>query len=142
MMKRSIIISIKKNFSTAIIDGKKIIELRKRIPKEKLPLNFFIYETKPTQSIVAMVKVRKVEEIDILNPRSSIIKKAYISNIEFHNYFKTHSFGYALEISQVKKLTYPIPLREIKKIINGFVPPQSFRYIDSNQAEEILRRGK
>lgn len=124
-----ILLSIKPEFVDQIFKGKKKFEYRKSIFTNKEVSSVVIYATMPVGRIVGEFSISNIlmdtpEEIWINTKKESGISKTF-----YDSYFENRSKAYALEIGVLKKYDSPINPYEI---IKGFVPPQSFRYLNED----------
>lgn len=62
-MSKAILISIKPKYVAAILNGKKTIEIRKSVPKVKLPIDVYIYCTKGKYEMGKFNSDKKYHEI-------------------------------------------------------------------------------
>lgn len=122
---RTILLSIKPEYSSRIFEGTKKYEFRKHLAKKKVN-KIIVYSSYPEQHIIG-----EVEVIDMLSLKPTPLweatkNKAGISRAKFRAYFKGCENAYAYKLGKFKKYDKPKTLFEfgIKH------PPQSFLYID------------
>jgi predicted transcriptional regulator/DNA-binding XRE family transcriptional regulator len=131
---RDVVLSIKPEYSSAILEGRKTVELRRRfstqIPRGTLA---FIYSTTPDRAIVGTARISDV----CRKPVAAIWKKhsqhACIKKTDFDSYFAGVHEGYVLHFEDVRSLKRIVSLQELRERFS-FEPPQSFLY-----AKPILR---
>ncbi len=124
-----VILSIKPKYVEAILRGEKKYEFRKNIFKNRNINYIYIYSSSPVKKIVAIFNVGDIIED---NPKALWDKCKDLSGLEdkeFFRYFVDNKKGFAIEIDNLEKLKTPI---DPKKIMPGFVPPQSFCYVSSS----------
>lgn len=126
--KRDIVISIKPNYSSKILDGVKTIELRRRFPLALAAgATAYIYSTSPEMALLGAIKIENVERLEL----SALWKKygrfASIKKFDFDEYFSGLEEGFALKLSTPCRFTRPLTLLELKERF-GFKAPQSFFY--------------
>lgn len=125
-----IIMSIRPKFAQAIIDGSKLYEYRKTIPKRHNIKKVYVYASKPIKGIVARFIIKKVicdtpqKVWELTHEHSGISEK------EFFDYFRGRDKVYALHIENVLKFDMPI---DPKSIFNSFTVPQNYVYIENNE---------
>ena len=127
-----LLISIKPQYAKKIFNGEKTVELRKSAPRKVSKGSYLlIYVTSPIKELWG---VCKIENIIKDNPKllwQSIGKKTGISKQEFQDYYKENNNAYGIELKEVKNLLKnSIKLDSLKNMIPGFMPPQTYRYID------------
>ncbi|GAK93205.1 hypothetical protein JCM19298_1924 [Nonlabens ulvanivorans] len=56
-----------------------------------------------------------------------------ITKLEFNNYYKENTNAFGIKIKEVKSLfNHSIKLDNLKMLIPGFIPPQTYSYIDKS----------
>ncbi|MDM1043948.1 ASCH domain-containing protein [Myroides sp. 1354] len=124
-----ILLSIKPEFVEQIFKGKKKFEYRKSIFANHEVSSVVIYSTMPVGRIVGEFSISQVlmdtpEQIWRDTKQKSGITKTF-----YDLYFENRNKAYALEIGELTEYKTPINPYEL---IDGFVPPQSFRYLNEN----------
>lgn len=124
-----ILLSIKPEFVEQIFKGKKKFEYRKSIFANQEVSSVVIYSTMPVGRIVGEFSISQVlmdtpEQIWRNTKQKSGITKTF-----YDLYFENRNKAYALEIGELTQYKTPINPYEL---IDGFVPPQSFRYLNEN----------
>ena len=126
------LLSIRPNFASAILNGEKRFEFRRRkfAPSVKVVL---VYATIPVRQVVAEFEVRSVITggLDSLWRRTRNF--AGIEKKVFLEYFKGVQIGHAIEIGKVKR--YKEPYCPIEKL--GIRPPQSFAYVSGARSVSV-----
>lgn len=122
-----VLLSIKPKYVKSILKGEKQYEFRKAIFRNRAINRIFIYSSAPVKRIVALFEI-----ITILEDHPAVIwdqvrYHAGINDAEFFSYFAGRERGYAIGIGNLREFDTPLnPRAEIP----GFVPPQSYCYID------------
>ncbi len=123
-----IILSIKPEFAEKILNGEKLFEFRKQVPKKKISW-VFIYASSPYKKIIGRFRVN-----NILNGTPEEIwnlcgSQGGIDQERFFEYCGNNETIYGFEISDVIKFETPInPYEED----SNFNAPQSFAYFDNH----------
>lgn len=126
----SIILSIKPKFTDLILNGQKTIEMRTKIGKKFTnEQDVVIYSSSPKKAIVAIAKIKKIENLDKYEVEEHHLKKVCISRDFFNEYMKNRDTCYLIELKDLKKLKSPLILDDLRK--KGFIAPQSFCYASS-----------
>jgi predicted transcriptional regulator len=126
------LLSIRPNFASAILNGEKRFEFRRRKFAQSVKV-VLVYATIPVRQVVAEFEVRSVISggLDSLWRRTrnfaGIEKKVFLA------YFKGVQIGHAIEIGKVKR--YKEPYCPIKKL--GIRPPQSFVYVTGARSMSV-----
>lgn len=121
-----VLLSIKPEFVNRIITGEKQFEYRKRVFKEDVD-TVVVYSTKPVGKIIGEFTI---DEIISDSPEKLWDKtKNYsgISKDSFMEYFTNKEKAFAFKIKDFIKYDEPI---NPKMLIENFVPPQSYMYLD------------
>lgn len=123
----NVILSIKPKYANAIIDGSKLYEYRKVLPKNTDIDRVYIYASKPIMAIIgeftigAIISDTPQKVWKLTHENGGITKK------QFFDYFKGHSVAHAIKIEGVTELVTPI---DPKQVIKDFTAPQNYRYLD------------
>jgi len=132
---RDVVLSIKPVYSEKILEGRKTVELRRRFPVSAPDGTLaYIYSTSPVKAIVGTAEIKKVLKLSVEDIWNRFESHASIERDNFDQYFEGLDFGYALVFDQVRALSRPWPLDELRERFS-FEPPQSFLY-----AKRDLRR--
>lgn len=142
MTDRALVLSLRRRFARAIIDGSKTVELRRR-PINALPgTTVILYESSPTMAVVGTATLADVE---VLRPYTAW--RRYRSTLgltwtEFMEYLDGTDQAHLLRLDDVKELIRPLTLETLRASA-PFHPPQSFRYLssaDPRELHQLLRR--
>jgi predicted transcriptional regulator len=126
-------------YAEAILLGLKTVELRRTRPRVAIPTDALIYASSPTRALVGTCRVESLEELPIALLWKRTGTLASITYADFHAYFDGVASGFALHLSSVHRLASPIGLTRLRENIDGFNPPQSFRYLPVNDSNQLLR---
>ncbi len=127
---RDVLISIQQDYVSKILNGKKTIELRKKPFPANGGVRIWIYSTSPTSAIEATAFVTTVETDTPENIWKKYQNKCGISKDDFDAYFSGSTEAYALHLSNARRLDRKMKLEDIKKLSEGFTPPQYYRYVE------------
>jgi type I restriction enzyme, S subunit len=122
-----ILLSIKPRYVKSIIEGEKRYEFRKTIFKNREINQVFIYSSSPVKKIVAAFEIGGIFEDHPVDLWDIVKDHAGIDDRDFFEYFKGRSRAFAIEIENLQEFSAPLDPWET---IPGFVPPQSYCYID------------
>jgi type I restriction enzyme S subunit len=122
-----VLLSIKPKYVKAIMDGSKEYEFRKQIFKNRSAKIAYIYASAPMKKIVGYFCPSEIVE----GPPDYLWEQFWdvsgISEPEFFEYFAGKKNGFAIRIDDLERYRTPFDPREV---IDSFVPPQSFCYVD------------
>ena len=125
-MSKAILISIKPRFVADILNGKKVLEIRKTFPKCKCPIDVYIYCTKSNYlgfisksqigKVVAKFTLNKVKAVSIWDEYldSETLGPACLDAYEFDAYTKGQ-VGYAWHIDDLVIFDQPMELHKFYK---------------------------
>jgi type I restriction enzyme S subunit len=122
-----VLLSIKPKYVKSILEGEKQYEFRKAIFRNPSVNRIFIYSSAPVKRIVALFEISRIIEDHPSALWDQTRDHAGINDEEFFSYFAGRSRGYAIGIENLREFDTPIDPREE---IPGFVPPQSYCYVD------------
>lgn len=122
----NILFSIKPKYVKHIKEGTKKFEFRRRIFKKEIE-NVIVYSSAPDQLIAGYFKYSGFLQGTPLEIWSKCKNYAEISEVDFFEYFKDSSIAFAIKIDDFICLDTK---HRPQDVVDGFVPPQSFRYIE------------
>jgi type I restriction enzyme, S subunit len=128
-----VLLSIKPRYVKSIIDGEKRYEFRKKVFRQTDVSRVYIYSSSPIKKIVASFEIGDILEDHPVDLWENVKGYAGIDDRDFFDYFAGKSRAFAIEIQDLQELPEPIDPRET---IPGFVPPQSYCYVDGVKLEE------
>ncbi|WP_419865083.1 ASCH domain-containing protein [Candidatus Poriferisodalis sp.] len=133
-----LVLSLKPRYASAIVSGAKTIELRRTRPRIATPTLALIYSTRPVMSLVGTCRVDSIESQSLRDLWCLASSRAGISRREFHEYFSGLSEGIALHLSDAQRAETPVSLAQLRRLVDGFRPPQSFGYLSADDSGRIL----
>ncbi len=122
-----VLLSIKPKYVRSIIEGGKRYEFRKTIFKNREIDLIYIYSSSPVKKIIGSFEVGGILEDHPRELWDNVKEYAGIDDRDFFSYFEGKSRAFAIEIQNLQEFNDPIDPYET---IPGFVPPQSYRYMD------------
>ena len=131
-----VMVSLKPEFAKAVAEGRKTVELRRRFPTVAPGAWLVIYATQPVGAVVGISRIECVESRSVSSIWRKHRSRAAISKPKFHSYFAAQTHGYAVLLGEYEPVG-PIASGEVKQIIPGFCPPQSWRYLDFHALEAL-----
>lgn len=132
-----VLLSIKPEYVRKIFAGTKKYEYRKCIFTKHVD-KVVVYATKPVGLIVGEFSVEEVLVEDPATLWKETHEASGVSKVFFDQYFEGRSRGYALKVSSPQLYDEPIDPFEL---FAPFIPPQSFKYIDTEAEEKNLSFG-
>lgn len=135
-----ILLSIKPQHAQAIYSGQKSMELRKNRPWKPLPWTILIYESAPVKAITGSMFIERVVDQSPHFVWENHGPKTAISQGEFMAYYLDCYRAVGWEVRYYRKYRTPIPLEECRVRVEGFHPPQSWRYLSDQEWNTITNK--
>ena len=131
-----LLLSVHPEHSNNILNGSKLVELRRVRPKVKCGDTVIVYSSSPEKSIVGIVTVRKVIEKPLEQLWMEVEDKAKVSYEKFSSYFSGLSTGCGIFLYEGFRYSETsISLERLRKSWKNFHPPQSYRYLKEHEIE-------
>ncbi|HWA04642.1 MAG TPA: helix-turn-helix domain-containing protein [Rhizomicrobium sp.] len=136
--RRDLVLSIKPEYSTEIVSGRKTVELRRRFSPNIEPGTIaLIYESSPTRALTGVASIAEV----LHGPTNTIWKRfgdqACIRRSDFDSYFAGAKTGFAIKLRGARPLKRALELQELRDRFR-FEPPQSFLYAPPELRKALL----
>lgn len=134
---RAVLLSIKPKYADLILSGFKRVEFRRSWAAEGVGM-IVLYSSAPVQKIVGMVEVA---EVVVASPtalwKTCTDMGGGLTRQELRTYFAGKSKGVAVLLGRV--FSPPKSLAP-SDVIDNFVPPQSFRYLDASEFAKLEKK--
>lgn len=122
-----VLISIKPEYASAIVEGRKQVEFRKRVFSDTVE-RAFVYSSSPVKRILGSFAIKHIEKGTPNYIWERYSKCGCISKSKYYDYFQNHNVAFGIEI--LKFDSYRLSLNPFC-IDSKFRAPQSFCYIDN-----------
>ncbi|KAA6204393.1 MAG: hypothetical protein DU429_07490 [Candidatus Tokpelaia sp.] len=135
-----ILISVRKDFARAIVNGDKKIEFRRRASEEAFRpgTTLYIYSTVPDCAVIGSAEVAKFESLTVENlTAAEYLQSGCIGEGELRDYFIGVTSGYAIHLCNPLRFGRRVLLKDIPARA-PLRPPMSYTYIDES-AQAYLR---
>jgi predicted transcriptional regulator len=131
--RRVALLSIHPRFATAILNGEKQVEFRRRAPSSDTS-HVIVYATAPVKRIVGWFRVEgfEAEPPSVLWDRFGDV--GGVEPDEFARYYAACDRGIAICVADVERVEPPAPIDAVGADV---CPPQSFRYINWSVFEAL-----
>jgi predicted transcriptional regulator len=130
----AILLSVKPKFANLIVEGSKLVELRRTIPAQAVG-TVAIYSSSPVQSIVALADVKEIIEASASKLWTiSRDNGGGLTRDELMVYFDSKKTGFAFMLENVR--VYSQPVKPVK-VFTPFSAPQSFRYLTTKELKKL-----
>jgi predicted transcriptional regulator len=140
-MSNAAILSIKPIYANQILTGTKTIELRKSSMGLTASDVVLVYSSAPEQRFAFWFRIHRVEPLSVSEMWKRYEPVLGINHEDYAAYFGDLDTAVGLHVGEVHPLN-PIPLREIEKVVDGFVPPQGLIWLrdDCGRFEKLLTK--
>lgn len=133
---KTVMMSIKPQFSNRIMSGKKTIEFRKVCFADNVT-KVYIYSSSPQKRIIGYFDIDKIVRDSPKNLWKKYSKRGCIEEDNFYRYFHEKQYGYGICIRRFVKLRQEVELDDVFDREIKVRPPQNYCYIDN---VVVLRR--
>lgn len=131
----SLLISVHPKYADKIFAGEKTVELRKVRPKVTSGDIVLLYASSPTMALVGGFEVDSLIENTPAALWNKVKKSAGLTKDEFSDYYNGSSNAYGIFIKKPWYFETPMALQNLRKKLDGFHPPQSYRYVSMQEAQ-------
>ncbi|GAA0986256.1 hypothetical protein GCM10009551_037580 [Nocardiopsis tropica] len=128
-LERAAVMSIHPQYASAIMQGKKTIEFRKRRLASDIS-TVWVYATAPIKRIVGSFTIKSTVELTPEAMWKEYGTSGCIDEDAFFAYYQSGQTAIGLLVEEFAPLDRPVLLGEI---LPSGVPPQSFAYVDNYQ---------
>lgn len=136
---RMVVLSIKPKFAEAILAGVKTVELRRSEPKIVVPTRALLYACTPVKALVGACIIDSVRSTDLATLWHEYGSRSDLRHREFRHYFRGVGRGTVLMLTQPRAFSRQIALEGLRARPEGFRPPQSYAYIDTETGDRLIR---
>jgi predicted transcriptional regulator len=133
MTQKAMMISIRPIYAEKIFNGTKCVELRRVKPNLNSGDVVVVYVTSPIKQVWGKFIVSRVIQKPTRQLWDLVQFSAGITKSEFDKYFQGISDGYGIFLQSASLNKSYISLDEIRKNWIGFHPPQSYRYLSTQE---------
>lgn len=137
MTRDALLLSIRPEYANKIFDGTKTVELRRTRPRLEAGGRVLVYVSTPVKALVGMFEVGRVMEAHPSLLWSHVREHAGITRWQFDHYFIGADRAYGIFLTSPRQLPMPIELGHLRELIEGFVPPQSYRYLTHDEVRLV-----
>lgn len=140
MTDRALLLSVAPEFAEKIAAGSKTVELRRRFPLVPAGTWIYFYATLPVGALVGRAQVVEIDEDTPSALWGRHQGAAGLSRERFDAYFASRDHGYAVRLARFEPLE-ALDLSGLRAALPGFVAPQSYRYLSTDQQASIGHGG-
>jgi predicted transcriptional regulator len=123
------LISLEERFAEGILNGTKLVELRRRSMRLEPGTTVWFYVKVPVGQVIGSARVHSTHAL-----APSTLWRRYgdvsgLSRAEFFDYFAGVDRAFALVLNQPKRLEIGVSLQALRKLNGSFQPPQFFQHL-------------
>jgi predicted transcriptional regulator len=134
-----ILISLAPEYTRAILEGRKTVDLRRRRLHVSEGTRIWIYSKTPAARIEATAYVKEICEDDPGGLWSEFGGASGMSRADFDRYFSGCSQGCAIVLDGVRGVVPALGLATMKSEVAGFHPPQFFKRLGTQELRVLLQ---
>lgn len=138
--KNDILISVRPQHVAAMLSGEKTVELRRRPVRAPIGTTVWIYETVPAGRLRIVAQLAAIEESSPDSLWRRHRSRVGITRDAFSSYFEGSERACALVLREVRPLSRPPKLPELRSALGEFVAPQFYRKLAQDGPELALYR--
>jgi len=136
------LVSIRPEFAELIFRGEKTVELRRVRPKQIRHGDWaIVYVSSPIKALVGIFQIDEIHEGHIEDLWGRLSDRVGVSKKVFEKYYSGKKMGVGIGVGCTEKLREPVTLPELRKRMDTFCPPQSFRYLTIEQLKMLKLTG-
>ena len=135
-----IVMSIRDEYLTMIMNGDKTIELRRKAVNVPPGSRIWLYAKWPVAHISACATVQRVVTASPAVVWSLYRSAVGITRDEFDSYFEGSLSACAILLENVRCVVPALKLDDLRSCLNGFHPPQFFKKLNQGSPELLLLR--
>lgn len=125
---RTLLLSLRPRYATAILAGTKTIEIRRRPVIASAGTPIILYASSPQMAVVGTARLSGTTVCPPDEGWRHHHREFGLSRDEYEAYLDGAANAHLLHLTAVNRLNEPLPLRHLREQA-PFQPPQSFRYI-------------
>lgn len=124
------LISLEERFAEGILNGTKLVELRRRPMRLSVGTTIWMYVKVPVGKVTGSAVIGSMHS---LAPTTLWRRYGDVSGLrkaEFLQYFEGNKQGFVLVLEKPKRLSCPVTLTRLRQLNGTFQPPQFFQHLD------------
>ena len=130
------VMAVYPEYATAILDGRKTVEIRRRVPSLSCGTRLWLYATRPASGIVGCVTVEMMIRASVHELWERFHAGVLIDRAKFDCYFSGLADGIALSLASPVEI-HPIPLVELRKVREHFHPPRVLTFLSASESVRL-----
>ena len=134
----TVLLSVRPRFANGLLDGTKTVEIRRGRAHIERGATCLLYSSSPERALVGLVEV---DQAHVGTPSTLWTRWGDLTGLarcEFDEYLRGRLEATAIVIRSAQRLPTPVPLDELRGRQNGFVTPQSYRFLAEQERRALL----
>jgi predicted transcriptional regulator len=132
------IISIHTIYANAILEGRKTIETRRRVPELSSGTQLWIYATRPTGAVIGVATIQTVDKATPATIWKMHRSGIGIDHASFRAYFNGAQEAVAISLAEARRVG-PITIDQLRRIRSGFHPPRVLIRLTTSEAKALRK---
>lgn len=128
------LISLEERFADGILNGEKLVELRRRPMRLTVGTTIWMYVKVPVGKVIGSAQVQSLHTLAPATLWKKYGGVSGLSRAEFFDYFLGVERGFVLLLSNPSRLPMPLSLERLRWLNDRFQPPQFFIHLASDGA--------
>ena len=131
---RHALISLEERFAEDILNGSKLVELRRRPMRLEIGTTVWMYAKVPVGKVIGSAQVRSLHTLSLNTLWRKYGGVSGLKRVEFFDYFAGIEKGFVLVLDKPRRISSPLSLEQLRSLESGFQPPQFFHHLASDGA--------
>jgi predicted transcriptional regulator len=134
----TVLLSVRPRFANGLLDGTKTVEIRRGRAHIEPGATCLLYSSSPERALVGVVEVDNAHVGTPSTLWNRWGKLTGLARCEFDDYLRGRHEATAIVIRSARRLSAPVPLDELRGRQDGFVTPQSYRFLAEQERRALL----
>jgi len=133
-----VLLSVQPRFASALLDGSKTVEVRRRRAHIADGAVCLLYASSPTCALVGALRVATTEVGSAETLWSRYGDAMGLARGEYERYLDGAAQPCAIIVAATAAFSQPVRLPELRRRSRAFVAPQSYRFLSQHEAGSLL----
>lgn len=135
---RPVLLSLRPRFADALLNGTKTVEVRRRPMRLDAGTLCLLYASAPIHALTGAIIVASVDHGAPSELWRRHGPRMALTRDEYHDYLDGRSSAGVLVVTAPVTFHAPVPLAELRRRLESFVPPQSYRFVRDGELRALL----
>lgn len=133
-----VLLSVRPRFASALLDGSKTVELRRRRAHIADGALCLLYASSPTCALVGALRVATTDVGSAETLWSRYADAMGLAREEYERYLDGAAQPCAIVVAATASFAQPVRLADLRRRSRAFVAPQSYRFLRGHEAQSLL----